>query len=103
MVKQGKLFHASPWDFDLGFNFACMPVYFRNAFTGEVQLGVEGWNVENLRDNALWIGKDGQPGGSVWKFPNNKRGLFLNIWRNPRFIAEFVKEWKIARRGTISD
>merc|ERR1712050_815474 len=36
-------------------------------------------------------------------FPNNKRGLFLNIWRNPRFIAEFVKEWKIARRGTISD
>merc|ERR1711904_32031 len=105
MVKEGRLFHAAPWDFDLAFNFACMPVYFRNAFTGKAihTAGVEGWNVENLRDMALWIGPEGYPGGSVMKFGVNKRQLFLNMWKHPRFAATFVSAWKVARRGPLSD
>lgn len=120
-IKDGVLFHAAPWDFDLGFNFACMPRYFTNALTGVVDTGVRlglqpreqlddcicshipkskecrilsllntlmnrkmknqsfptilsigatdmlrrGWNVENSRSDALWIGPLGFPGGSV--------------------------------------
>lgn len=39
-IKNGVLFHAAPWDFDLAFNFACMPRYFTNALTGEAETGV---------------------------------------------------------------
>merc|ERR1712113_897985 len=103
MIQDGRLFHAAPWDFDLGFNFACMPVYYRNAFTGHVTLGPSGWNIENLRDNALWVGKDGMPGSSVWNFGSNKRQLFLNLWRHPSFRAQFVSSWKAARESVLSD
>lgn len=46
-----------------------------------------GWNVENNRSDALWIGSEGFPGGSVKDFGSNKRQLFLNIWRYPGFQA----------------
>ena len=39
-IKNGVLLHAAPWDFDLAFNFACMPRYFTNALTGEAETGV---------------------------------------------------------------
>ena len=49
-----------------------------------------GWNVENNRSDALWIGSEGFPGGSVKDFGTNKRQLFLNIWRYPGFQAHMV-------------
>jgi len=103
MVKRGKLLHAAPWDFDLAFDFVCMPRYFRNVFTGNVSLGVTGWNVENSRSDALWIGPSGIPGGSVKQFGMNKRQLFLNIWRSPGFKAAFVEAWKAARSHQLGD
>ena len=36
-IKNGVLFHAAPWDFDLAFNFACMPRFHQCAHWG-------GWN-----------------------------------------------------------
>jgi len=105
-VKDGRLFHAAPWDFDLAFNFACMPNYFRSAYTnqsGPSTLGVAGWNVENLRDNAFWIGKTGFPGGSVMVFGMNKRQIFLNMWQHKEFKEAFVAAWSNARQGPLSD
>lgn len=102
-IKDGVLFHAAPWDFDLGFNFACMPRYFTNALTGVVDTGVRGWNVENSRSDALWIGPLGFPGGSVQEFGMNKRQLFLNIWRYPGFKAAFAAAWRQARHRTFGD
>ncbi|CAE7212581.1 unnamed protein product [Symbiodinium pilosum] len=103
MVRQGKLMHAAPWDFDLAFDFACMPRYFTNVFTGNASLGVVGWNVENARSDALWIGPSGIPGGSVKRFGINKRQLFLNIWRYPGFKAAFATAWKAARGRMLGD
>ena len=50
MVRQGRLLHAAPWDFDLAFDFACMPRYFTNVFTGNVSLGVP------LRSKGVFLG-----------------------------------------------
>lgn len=102
-AQGGKLYHAAPWDFDLAFGFACMPAYYTNAFTGVVSLGVAGWNVENLRTMAYWIGEDGSPGGSTMEFGMNKRQLFLNIWRHPRFARAFATTWRSARAGPLAD
>lgn len=103
MARQGRLLHAAPWDFDLAFDFACMPRYFTNVFTGNVSLGVTGWNVENSRADALWIGPSGIPGGSVERFGMNKRQLFLNLWLYPGFKAAFVGAWKAARGRMLGD
>ncbi|CAE6962505.1 unnamed protein product [Symbiodinium natans] len=103
MVRQGRLLHAAPWDFDLAFDFACMPRYFTNVFTQNVSLGVTGWNVENSRADALWIGPSGIPGGSVQHFGINKRQLFLNLWLYPGFKAAFAHAWKAARGRMLGD
>ncbi|CAK9029705.1 unnamed protein product [Durusdinium trenchii] len=102
-IKNGMLYHAAPWDFDLAFDFACMPRYFTNNLTGEVHLGAIGWNVENSRSDALWIGPSGMPGGSVKEFGMNKRQHFLNIWRYPGFQAAFAGAWRAARARTLGD
>lgn len=102
-IKNGVLFHAAPWDFDLAFNFACMPRYFTNALTGEAETGVRGWNVENSRSDALWIGPMGFPGGSVQEFGMNKRQLFLNIWKYPGFKVAFATAWREARQRALGD
>eukprot|EP00439_Symbiodinium_sp_Y106_P037638 s486_g4.t1 len=80
-----------------------MPRYFTNVFTGNVSLGVTGWNVENSRADALWIGPSGIPGGSVERFGMNKRQLFLNLWLYPGFKAAFVGGWKAARGRMLGD
>jgi len=103
-IHEGKMFSAAPWDFDLAFGFACMPLYFRNGETGaNTAYSVAGWNVENVRDSAAWIGPYGFPGGSIKEFGSNRRQLFANIWRHPNFRAEFARMWKAARRGPLSD
>ncbi|CAJ1358615.1 unnamed protein product, partial [Effrenium voratum] len=96
-ISEGRIFHAAPWDFDLAFNFACMPRYFTNILTGKVEVDEKGWNVENGRTDALWIGPSGFPGGSVREFGMNKRQLFLNIWRSPGFKAAFASTWRSVR------
>mmetsp|Transcript_137750 Transcript_137750/g.428002 ORF Transcript_137750/g.428002 Transcript_137750/m.428002 type:complete len:380 (-) Transcript_137750:76-1215(-) len=101
-VQAGKLFHASPWDFDLAFNFDCTHAYFTNQFTSVFSPGVAGWNVENPRTMGYWTGKDGW-GRGVMEFGSNKRQLFLNIWRQPRFAAAFAAAWRAARRGVLTD
>eukprot|EP00913_Durusdinium_trenchii_P033022 g30913.t1 len=62
-----------------------------------------GWNVENSRSDALWIGPSGMPGGSVKEFGMNKRQHFLNIWRYPGFQAAFAGAWRAARARTLGD
>lgn len=99
-IERGRLVHAAPWDFDLAFGFDCQSLYYHNALTGVDTTGtVTGWNVENLRDTAAWIGPTGWPGGAVWEFGLNKRQLFLNIWRDPGFRTTFMKTWQSARRA----
>ena len=48
-LRNGQLVHASPWDFDLAFGFACRTPkadeFFVNIDTGEANVGAEGWNV----------------------------------------------------------
>jgi len=101
-VQAGRLFHAAPWDFDLAFHFDCTPVYYTNLFTGEVNTGPTGWNVENPRTMGYWTANDGWGNGTM-EFGSNKRQLFLNIWRHPRFAAAFVAAWRAARQGPLSD
>lgn len=105
MVQEGKLMHAAPWDFDLAMGFDCAKYYFRNILTNQTNMGVEGWNVENSRDGALWISKDGWPNGGRLDFGMNKRLLFTNIWRNAPFSKAFVKAWQVAREpgGALTD
>jgi len=103
-VGGGKLFHAAPWDFDLAFGFACMPLYYKNAFTGkDTSQSVAGWNVENIRDAAAWIGPTGLPGESVIEFGSNRRAFFLNIWGHARFRESFAQAWRAGREGPLSD
>eukprot|EP00929_Paragymnodinium_shiwhaense_P042299 TRINITY_DN21907_c0_g1_i1.p1 TRINITY_DN21907_c0_g1~~TRINITY_DN21907_c0_g1_i1.p1 ORF type:complete len:245 (-),score=41.11 TRINITY_DN21907_c0_g1_i1:122-856(-) len=45
LIKDGKLFHAAPWDYDLAMGFDCAKVYFKNFLTNETTMGVTGWNV----------------------------------------------------------
>lgn len=101
-VEAGKLFHAAPWDFDLAFHFDCTGKYYTNIFTGEVSPGVQGWNVENDRSMGYWTGPDGY-GDGIWSFGSNKRQLFTNIWRHPRFAAAFATAWRAARQGPLTD
>jgi len=103
LARDGKLFSAAPWDFDLGFGFACMAVYYNNSVTHQVDFGSGGWMVENSRDLALWIGKYGNPGGSVMHFGLNKRAFFLKIWRHPQFQSAFKRMWEQSRTGVMSD
>jgi len=104
MIKNGKLMHAAPWDFDLSFGYDCQSMYFKNFFTGEdTSRSVAGWNVENVRDGAIWIGPTGLPGGTVWRFGLNKRRLFLNIWQHRGFRRAFASAWRAARAGPLSD
>uniref|UniRef100_A0A6T1LMD6 Uncharacterized protein n=1 Tax=Alexandrium monilatum TaxID=311494 RepID=A0A6T1LMD6_9DINO len=98
----GKLSHASPWDFDLAFDFDCTPAYFTSVLTGNVSFGVVGWNVENGRTMGYWTGDDGW-GTRVMDFGVNKRQLFLNIWQHAGFAAVFVSSWKAARQGPLAD
>jgi len=102
-IDHGRLHHIAPWDYDLAFGFVCMPQYYRNMYTGELSDGVVGWNVENPRDSAAWIGPDGWPGGSTIDFGMNRRSLFAHIWRHEGFRIEFAKMWREARRGPLSD
>eukprot|EP00928_Gymnodinium_smaydae_P096276 TRINITY_DN8468_c0_g2_i1.p1 TRINITY_DN8468_c0_g2~~TRINITY_DN8468_c0_g2_i1.p1 ORF type:complete len:520 (+),score=26.29 TRINITY_DN8468_c0_g2_i1:61-1620(+) len=103
-IEHGKLVHAAPWDFDLAFGFDCQSRYFTNNLTGEDTTGtVTGWNVENTRDSAYWIGPTGLPQGAIWEFGSNKRRLFSNIWQDVAFRRAFAIAWKQARLGPISD
>ncbi|CAE8618463.1 unnamed protein product [Polarella glacialis] len=99
-VKDGRLSHAAPWDHDLAFGFACKPDYRRNALTGHTSSGVEGWNVENVRDAMTrWSAI----GFQTIKAHRNMRQLFLNLWRTPSFAAYFVAAWRSARQGPLRD
>jgi len=102
-IDRGRLVHIAPWDFDLAFGFVCMPMYYKNMYTGRTADGVIGWNVENPRDSAVWIGPDGWPGGSTIDFGKNRRQLFAHIWRHKGFRTEFANMWREARRGPLSD
>ena len=68
-VTVGRLVHASPWDFDLAYNFDCYPGYFVDVETGDEQPYATGWNVKNGRTFAKWIGADGSPHNSTMVGP----------------------------------
>jgi hypothetical protein len=103
-IVDGKLHHAAPWDFDLAFHFACMPLYFHQYSTHKVMMGVEGWNVEAVRDSAMWVSPvTGVPSGSVINFGRNIRLFFLRLWRQHAFRRAFGRMWQQARQGSLSD
>lgn len=106
MIKDGRLQHAAPWDFDLAMGYECAAVFSRSALTGELFSTLEGWNVEIARDSMPWLGPDGKPNGAIKYFGMNKRQLFLNLWRQPSFRVAFAAAWRAARQGSdgpISD
>lgn len=92
-----KLYHWAPWDFHLGYGFTCMPIYYQNIFTNISDVGVRGWNVENVRDSALWVDKMNHPNGMVRNFGRNIRKFFLNLWTQPLFRTRFHDSWLIGR------
>ena len=92
-----KLVHAAPWDFHLGYGFACMPMYFQNYLTGESDVGVRGWNAENLRTNAMWTDEWGHPNGAINNFGRNLRQFYLNLWQQHSFRTRFRSAWLAAR------
>ena len=88
-IAAGRLSHASPWDFDLAFNFDCYPGYFQDAATRETRPYSRGWNVRNGRTFAEWIDDDGTPGRRVVQFDRNLRAFFLHP-EHAEFQAAFA-------------
>ena len=86
-----KLHHSSPWDVDLAFNFACMPMYYHPPNQPAV-LGAVGWNIDNTRDMAVGQG----PNGTTLDWGYNIRQFFLNLWQHPQFRAHFLDAWREA-------
>lgn len=103
-VKQGKLFHATPWDFDLAFGFVCNPQMWTNIFTNHSETScARGWNVENVRNKAPWFGPSGLPNTGWKSFGSNRRQFFLNVWTHTNFRKSFARYWHRARQGPLSD
>mmetsp|Transcript_104833 Transcript_104833/g.224045 ORF Transcript_104833/g.224045 Transcript_104833/m.224045 type:complete len:564 (-) Transcript_104833:55-1746(-) len=100
LLRDQRLFHAAPWDFDLAFGFSCAQTYYRHVDTGKVCEGVVGWNVENARNSSVdWTAH----GWQARSLGGNKRQLFLNVWRHPGFRASFLAAWRAARQGPLTD
>ena len=81
-VENGKLFHAGPWDFDLAYNFVCLPTYWIDIERHLPGMYSAGWNAKNPRDFAEWIGADGSPSGGVIEFGRNIRIFFYHLFKH---------------------
>lgn len=103
LVRHGKLYHAAPWDFDLAFGYLCDQRFW--ALGTRVAGWASAWNVEIPRETTVMQDELGFPGRRVIRFGRNKKQIFLNIWRRPRFRAAFDKMWQTSRRpdGPLSD
>ena len=104
-ISAGRLQHASPWDFDLAYNFDCYKGYYQDAVTGEERKYSRGWNVRNGRTFAEWIDDDGTPGRRVIQFDRNLRAFFLHLFEHAEFQAAFRAAYRSAREegGALSD